>query len=120
MKKLGLLISIVFFAITACAPEAASPVVQEAPKPSDYTRLEATIFVGNWQGACKDNSWMVFVQASDSGSVTLLEGNPNIGLTAIKHKAPGAFFSGCMYVRLVPELKKSEIDYWKVKIYGLP
>ncbi|QQG41600.1 MAG: hypothetical protein HYV90_05610 [Candidatus Woesebacteria bacterium] len=119
MKKKVFLILIVFIALTACAPKAVNSTAVEAPKPSEYTNLEATVFIGNyWQGACGD-SWMIFVQASDSGSVTLLEGNPNVSLVAIPRKAPGAFFSGCKFIRVVPNEQAGNGD-WKVKIYGLP
>lgn len=63
---------------------------------------------------CPEGSWMIMVQASDPKSIMLLEGNPNIGLTAVTHKAPSEFFSGCKFVRVTPS--GAGTGDWKVNI----
>lgn len=102
--------------------KATHPVTAVAtmPEPAEFSNLEAKINIGNdWIGTCPDgSSWMIRLQASDSDSVLLLEGNPNVELTAVTHKAPGAFFSNCMFIRVIPS-GFGEGD-WKVKIYSQP
>ncbi len=116
---MGLLVYFLFWGLPSIHTKfftESQPVAKRQPA-RKFTEHAGNIRLGDKWVGCYKPSWIIMPFASDENTITILEGNPEVGIFPKIHKAPGAFRSGCTYVKVIPG---DGLGDWVVKIYTRP